>query len=72
MAKKKTLTHLYPLDTYLMNDQPFICPQCGARCQEIASFYNTLSKSSIQECLNVNCDFIGFELEDEYFSKLWE
>lgn len=64
-------TPFTPLESFIMNDQPFTCPTCEARCLEITSFYHTLSKSGIQECLNVECDFIGLEVEDEYFSKLW-
>jgi hypothetical protein len=39
-----------PLETFLMNDQPFTCPYCGARCEEIASFYHTNAKSLIEKC----------------------
>lgn len=59
------------LAVFLMNDQPFTCPYCGSRCQEIASFHHTKLKAGIQECLNDNCKFICWEEEDEYFLKLW-
>ena len=59
------------LETFLMNDQPFICPHCGSRCEEIANFYHTNTKTLIQECLNEKCRFICYEEEDEYYLKLW-
>ncbi len=60
-----------PLEIYLMNDQPFTCPHCGSRCEEIASFQHTKSKTGIQECLNGKCNYVCIEEEDEYFIKLW-
>jgi len=54
-----------PLEIFLMNDQPFTCPHCGARCEEIADFYHTKAKSSVQKCLNDECGFICFQEEDE-------
>jgi hypothetical protein len=59
------------LETFLMNDQPFTCPHCGSRCEEIANFYHTNYKIFIQECLNEKCKFLCNEEEDEYFLKLW-
>ena len=59
------------LEAYLMNDQPFTCPHCGSRCEEIASFYHTRSKSCIQVCLKTECNYVCIEEEDEYFIKLW-
>lgn len=59
------------LETILMNDQPFTCPYCGSRCEELANFYHTNSKLFIQRCLNKKCRFICNEEEDEYFLKLW-
>ena len=60
-----------PLEIFLMNDQPFTCPYCGARCEDIASFYHTNAKSFIEKCLNEDCGFICFEEEDEEFLTLW-
>lgn len=60
-----------PLETFLMNDQPFTCPHCGARCEEIASFYHTQAKCHIQKCLNPQCGFVCLEEEDEEFLTLW-
>lgn len=60
-----------PLEAYLMNDQPFACPHCGSRCEEIASLFHTRSKSGMQGCLNNKCSYICLEEEDEYFIKLW-
>ena len=37
-----------PLEIFLMNDQPFNCPHCGARCEEIANFYHTNAKSFME------------------------
>jgi hypothetical protein len=53
-----------PLEIFLMNDQPFTCPYCGARCEEIASFYHTNAKSFVEKCLNPHCPFIF--VEEEY------
>lgn len=68
---KKTLmmaiNQLKPLQIFLMNDQPFTCPYCGARCLEIADFYHTNIKLFIQQCLNNTCGFICGEEEDEEF-----
>jgi hypothetical protein len=61
-----------PLEIFLMNDQPFTCPYCGSRCEEIASFYHTNAKLLIEKCLNEACNFISYEEEDEYFLRLWE
>ena len=47
-----------PLQIFLMNDQPFTCPYCGSRCMEISSFYHTIAKLLINQCLNKNCGFI--------------
>jgi len=55
-----------------MNDQPFACPHCGARCEELASFYHTNPKSFVEKCLNEDCGFICFEEEDEEFIRLWK
>ncbi len=59
------------LETFLMNNQPFTCPHCGSRTEELAGFYHTNAKSSIQKCLNIRCGFMCYEEEDEYFLKLW-
>ena len=60
------------LVTFLMNDQPFKCPYCGARCLEIANFYHTNAKTLIDECLNIECGFICYEQEEEYSFKVWK
>jgi len=44
-----------------MNDPPFTCPHCGARCEELASFCHTNAKSFIEKYLNEDCGFICFE-----------
>ena len=54
-----------PLEIFSMNAQPFTCPYCGARCEEIASFYHTNAKSFVEECLNDKCGFIYFQEEDK-------
>jgi transcription elongation factor Elf1 len=61
-----------PLQQYLMNDQPFTCPHCGARCREIASFGHTNYKYFVQQCLDDQCGFICSEEEDKYSLKLWK
>lgn len=63
--------HLKSLETFLMNDQPFTCPICGCRCEELASFYHTNAKCFIQRCLNANCHYTCYEEEDKYYLKLW-
>lgn len=70
MEKKKSKC-FKPLEIFLMNDQPFTCPHCDSRCDEVASFYHTNAKALIQECRNTKCKFICFENEDKYFLKLW-
>jgi hypothetical protein len=60
-----------PLEAFLMNDQPFICPHCGSRTEQLANFYHTKAKCAIEKCLNNECNFICYEEEDEYFLKLW-
>lgn len=62
-----TQMEIKPLEIFLMNDQPFTCPHCGARCNEIASFYHTNAKLLIDQCLNKDCGFICGEEEDEEF-----
>ncbi len=60
-----------PIEIFLMNDQPFTCPYCGARCLEIGNFYHTNAKALIEECMNTECGFICYEEENEYYLKLW-
>ncbi|MBP9102808.1 MAG: hypothetical protein KBF82_03000 [Chitinophagaceae bacterium] len=69
--KAKIGLQIKELEIFLMNDQPFSCPHCGTRCEELANFYHTNSKLFVQQCLNIECNFICFEEEDEYFLKLW-
>lgn len=60
-----------PLEIFLMNDQPFTCPICGARCETIADFSHTNSKRLVQLCLNIYCGFIcGEEEEEEFLNTL--
>lgn len=65
-------TDIKPLEIFLMNDQPFTCPHCGARCEALADFYHTNSKRLVQQCLNTTCRFICYEEEDKYYLKLWK
>lgn len=58
------------LEIFLMNDQPFTCPYCGARTIEIASFFHTNAKLLINQCLNKRCGFICGEKEDKDYLKL--
>lgn len=60
-------TYFKALQIFLMNDQPFTCPYCGARCLEIANFYHTNANLFIQQCLDETCGFICGEEEDEEF-----
>lgn len=60
------------LKTFLMNDQPFTCPNCGSRCEELANFIHTNLKCLIERCLNNKCGFICYEDEDEYYLNLWQ
>ena len=59
------------LATFLMNDQPTTCPNCGVRCDDLASFYHTNAKCLVMRCLNTKCSFTFYEEEDEYYLKLW-
>jgi hypothetical protein len=61
-----------PLEIFLMNDHPFTCPLCGARCEELADFYHTNAKSFVEKCLNEDCGLICLEEEDEEFITLWK
>ena len=63
-------TEIKPIEIFLMNDQPFTCPHCCARCNEIGSFYHTNAKLLINECLNKDCGFISGEEEDKDYLKL--
>ena len=56
------------LQIFLMNDQPFTCPKCGARCLGIADFHHTNAKLFINECLDKSCGFICGEEEDLEFT----
>jgi hypothetical protein len=58
------------LEIFLMNDQPFTCPYCGARCDEIANFYHTNAKLFVEKCLDDQCGFICLQEEDEEFLTL--
>lgn len=60
------------LEIFLMNDHPFTCPYCGSRCEDIASFYHTNAKVIVELCLNVQCCFLCYEEEDEYYLRLWK
>ena len=56
---------------FLMNDKPFTCPLCGARCRELADFCHTNAKQSIQQCLSEECGFIcGEEEEEDFLNRL--
>lgn len=59
------------LEIFLMNDQPFTCPNCGSRCFELADFLHTKANLLINECLNKDCSFICGEEEDQEYLKLW-
>ena len=63
-------TYFNSLQIFLMNDHPFTCPQCGARCRELADFYHTNAKQFIQQCLDDFCGFICREEEDDYWLTL--
>jgi len=52
---------IQPLEIFLMNDQPFTCPHCGARCETLADFYHTKARGFIKRCLNDICAFVCFE-----------
>ena len=69
---KKNAKRMQTIPGFLMNDQPFTCPYCGSKCEEIASFYHTNAKSLIEKCLNDECGFTCYEQEDEYFFRLWK
>ena len=64
-----TQIEIKPLEIFLMNDQPFNCPYCCSRCNEIGNFYHTNAKLLIEQCLNSDCGFICGEEEEEEFSN---
>ncbi len=50
---------IYELQTiYCYNDQPATCPFCYTRTEEIASFYHTNARRTIEQCLNEACRFV--------------
>ncbi len=49
---------------YLITDQPTTCPICGARTYIISSFFHTLLKLNINECLNNSCKHVFSEIEE--------
>jgi hypothetical protein len=49
---------------YLMIDQPTVCPICGARADILSGFYHTLSLLFICECLDDECKYVFFEVEE--------
>lgn len=59
-------------DTFLMNDQPTTCPQCGVR----TSYYLIISPVSnkdveIHKCLDNKCKFeFVIEIDDEFWEEL--
>jgi hypothetical protein len=63
----RTAKYFKPLQVFLMNDQPFTCPYCGARCINIGNFYHANAKLLIYQCLNKVCDIVCGEEEDEEF-----
>jgi hypothetical protein len=52
------------MEYFLMNDQPFTCPYCGARCQPLADFSHTDARLLVQQCLRQECGFIGGEVDE--------
>ena len=46
---------------YLLNDQPMICGNCGAR----TSFEVLPDKSQLHECLNKDCGYEFIAVDDE-------
>ena len=55
---------------YLINDQPNTCPECGARTDEIGSFYHTKEKYGVEMCLNGTCGKILTFCEDEELNEM--
>jgi hypothetical protein len=51
-------------ENFLMNDQPFVCPACGARTEQLTNFYHTNAKNLIEQCLNESCGLI-YSVSDE-------
>lgn len=57
-------------EIFIMNDQPFTCPYCGNRCEQLSSFIHTNFKAILEKCMNENCGTVCYEQEDEYFLNL--
>ena len=55
-----------PPEAFLMNDQPFSCPHCGARTETLANF-NHKAKWSVEKCLDDQWGFICLQEEDKEF-----
>jgi hypothetical protein len=51
----------------LMNDQPAVCGNCGARCEDLAGFMHINARQAFMQCVNPGCRFIFFEEDDEEF-----
>jgi transcription elongation factor Elf1 len=64
LQKQNTAMRFYP-QTFLINDQPTTCPECGIRTIVIATFVHTNSKIVIHECKSDKLFFI--EQDDEDF-----
>lgn len=59
-------------EVFIMNEQPFTCPYCGSKCEQLGSFHHTNFKAIVEKCMNLNCGIVCYEQEDEYFLNLWE
>ena len=61
-----------PVETFLISDQPFVCPNCGCRSESLASFMHTTAPYLVERCLNLKCSFMVIVEEDEEYLKLWK
>ena len=56
---------------YLINDQPYTCPTCGARTVRVGSFFHTNAKYEVEECRNQFCkEVVLMFCEDEEFDEI--
>lgn len=55
---------------YLINDEPYTCPTCGARTMRLGSFFHTNAKYEVEECPNHFCiEGVLMFCEDEELDK---
>ncbi len=57
-------------DLYMFNDQPAICPICGARSDIILDMSHTIDKTEVHRCNSAKCQHEFVMVFDEEFERL--